>query len=152
MLYDPHANRERVVVSASVMTLAHHFEDLDPTTWWFYVFLLVLRIMQTSMITFFNRASVQASTSIMVVWHIRIASLHSETQALVYDAAVEGVFAPRSRGSAVSRHVPRAVAAPHLRVSLPERHGIVRPKPPPAAAVAAHGSALLAALPASALP
>ena len=61
VLKDKEGDGKRFKVPGSVMTLAHHFEDLDPTTWWFWIFLLVVRLMQTSMLTFFERVSVQAA-------------------------------------------------------------------------------------------
>ena len=60
-LVDDLANLEPGSVSAECQFLAYHYEIFGPNYWWFGVFSLVIRILQTSVLSFYSRTCVQAT-------------------------------------------------------------------------------------------
>jgi hypothetical protein len=60
-LVDDLVNLEPGSVSAECQFLAYHYEIFGPNYWWFGVFSLVIRILQTSVLSFYSRTCVQAT-------------------------------------------------------------------------------------------
>ena len=63
-----YAERHPGAVSPIVLSLASKYEDFRPGYYWFGVYLLCIRLLQTSVLIFFNAPKVQAAFSAMVAF------------------------------------------------------------------------------------